>query len=600
MARNIESIARHLRALESVHGERDTRWSAVSAVRDGRMGEVFPEHFNTEYPYPMVANAIDTIARDLSEALGPLPALNCQSGNISGDRAQRFAAKRGRIGVSYWDESNLQLAMFKAGDNYHTYGMAPFIVEPDSKRKAPRIRYLGVTGAYPEFDREGRVVTFCRKWQDTVGNLVAQYPDAANQLLRNQYGQEVSRDKKVTVVRYIDDKEYVLYVQEGNIELSRVVNRLGKCPVRIAVRPSPDDQVRGQFDDVLGVQAARAIMMRLSVEGAEKTVQSPLVVPDDVGNIPVGPDAVIRTSQPGQVKRADLSIDGSTFAEMATLQQELLNGARYPGARQGALQGSVITGRGVEALMGGFDSQIKTGQIMFANMLQELTSLAFEMDEKYWPTRERTIRGTVEGTPFEDTYVPRRDIKGDYTCDVTYGFMSGMDPNRALVFLLQLRGDKVIDRATLQKHMPFDVDVNQLQANVDAEEMRDALKQGLMAWAQSIGPMVSAGQDPTSVLDTISRAIQDRGKGKTIEDTLVDSIAKMKADQEAAAAAAAEEAAQSGAPGMPGEGGLPPGVAPGQAGMGPGGKPDLQMLMAGLSGGGKPSLGASVRRAIPA
>ena len=595
--KDITQIQVHLRALESKFAERDARWVAVEAVRGGHMEQVFPEHFNTEYPYPMVANVIDNVARDLSEALGPLPALNCQSGNIASEPGQKVAARRARVGANYWSESNLQLQMYKAADNYHTYGMAPFIVEPDAKTKTPRIRYLGVSGSYPEFDREGNTVSFCRKWQERVGTLAAQYPDAASRLMVNSYGQQVSPEREVTVIRYIDKNEYVMYTEQGGVELSRVKNRLGKCPVEVAVRPSPDGEIRGQFDDVLGVHAARAVMMRLAVEGAEKAVQAPLVVPDDVGNVPVGPDAIIRTSQPNAVHRAALNVDGSTFAEMGALQQELLQGARYPGARNGQMSGSVITGRGVEALMGGFDSQIKTAQLIFAHTLQRCTSMMFQMDEVYWPNRKRTIRGTIEGAPFEDYYTPRRDIAGDYTCDVTYGFLSGMDPNRSLVFLLQLLGAKAIDRATLQRHMPFDVDVNQLQQNIDAEEMRDALKQGVMAWSQSIGSMVSAGQDPTSVLATISAAIKGRHQGKALEDLLADSIAKMKAEQEAAAAAAQAEAEGGGAP--VGDG-LPPGVAPGQAGMAPGGKPDLQMLMAKMGGAQGASMTSSVQRAIPA
>jgi hypothetical protein len=49
-----------------------------------------------------------------------------------------------------------------------------------------------------------------------------------------------------------------------------------------------------------------------------------------------------------------------------------------------------------------------------------------------------------------------------------------------------------------------------------------------------------------------------------------------------------------------GEGtGLMRGVAPGQAGMGAGGRPDLQMLMASLGAGGEPNLSAGVSRRLP-
>ena len=45
--------------------------------------------------------------------------------------------------------------------------------------------------------------------------------------------------------------------------------------------------------------------------------------------------------------------------------------------------------------------------------------------------------------------------------------------------------------------------------------------------------------------------------------------------------------------------GLMRGVASGQAGMAPGGRPDLQMLMANLGADGNPNLTAGVSRRIP-
>jgi hypothetical protein len=41
-------------------------------------------------------------------------------------------------------------------------------------------------------------------------------------------------------------------------------------------------------------------------------------------------------------------------------------------------------------------------------------------------------------------------------------------------------------------------------------------------------------------------------------------------------------------------------VAPGQAGMGPGGRPDMQTLLAGLTSSGQPNITAGVKRSIAA
>ncbi len=52
--------------------------------------------------------------------------------------------------------------------------------------------------------------------------------------------------------------------------------------------------------------------------------------------------------------------------------QIALEGTRYPEGRQGVSQGSIVTGRGVEALMGGFDTQVKTAQQVLAEALKQV------------------------------------------------------------------------------------------------------------------------------------------------------------------------------------------------------------------------------------
>lgn len=66
--------------------------------------------------------------------------------------------------------------------------------------------------------------------------------------------------------------------------------------VVVAKRPSIDGEMRGQFDDVLGIQLLRNRFALLAMEAAEKSVQSPIVVPGDVQEIEFGGDAIIRTN----------------------------------------------------------------------------------------------------------------------------------------------------------------------------------------------------------------------------------------------------------------------------------------------------------------
>jgi hypothetical protein len=100
--------------------------------------------------------------------------------------------------------------------------------------------------------------------------------------------------------------------------------------------------------------------------------------------------------------------------EAATLDEELRVGARYPQGRLGQQSGSIVTGRGVEALMGGFDTQVKTAQAVFAEAFRQVMRLCFIMDETLFGDVKKEVRGVVSGAPYEITYTPKKDIDGDY------------------------------------------------------------------------------------------------------------------------------------------------------------------------------------------
>jgi len=118
------------------------------------------------------------------------------------------------------------------------------------------------------------------------------------------------------------------------------------------------------------------------------------------------------------------------------------------------------------------------------------------LDDTLFATVSKTVRGNADGTPYEVKYRPEKDIDGDYTVDVQYGLMAGLDPNRALVFGLQARGDKLISRDFLRRQMPFSLNASEEEQQVDIEELRDALKQAVAGYAQAIPILAQNGQDP--------------------------------------------------------------------------------------------------------
>ena len=574
-----KEVAAKVSRLQARYAARDQRMRDVLSVRQGDIGKVYPAMFSEDYPKPLVANFIDVAARDLAEAMAPLPSFNCSASNMVSDAARKSADTRTRIANYYSSSSELQIQMYAGADWFNTYGMLPGIVEVDYETNTPKIRLLNPFGVYPEMDRFGRTVSLTQVVQMDPETLAAMYPEFAKEILpRQQYGQSATY---IDMVRYHDkDQDMIFLPSRNNTVLSSTPNQFNKCMARVAMRFSIDGEARGQFDDVLAVQLARARFAVLQIQAAEKSIQAPIAIPQDVQELALGPDAILRSASPQLIRRVPLELPQGAFAESGVLERELRLGARYPETRSGQINASVVTGRGVQALQEGFDTQIKSAQAQFARLFTELLGLCLEVDEVVFGSMQKTIRGIDDGTPYILKYVPSRDINKDYAIDVRYGIMSGMDPNRAVIALLQMRSDKLVSRDYARRELPIDMNVTQEEQRIDIEEMRDSLRVAVAQYAQSIPQMAAAGQDPSEAITRIAAVIAGRQKGQQLETVV----------EKAFAPPPAPEMPPMGAEQVPAAGMVPTAasqVPPSQgatSAAGPQARPDIAQLLASIGG----------------
>lgn len=295
-------------------------------------------------------------------------------------------------------------------------------------------------------------------------------------------------------------------------------------------------------------------------------------------------------------------------------EREVAIAAQYTQARQGGVSGSIVTGKGVEAMMGTFDTQLKAAQELFKVALERVIELCFELDRKLWPNRRKTISGVQTGRSYEVTYVPARDIPEQYSCEVTYGFAAGMSPAQSMVTLLQLRGDNLIGRDTARQQLPFDIDAEREQRDIDLQGLNDSLSQGMMASAQALPALVAQGQDPTAILTALAKVAELRQKGVPFHEAVLKAFEPPEPEPQVPGLEEPAgppqpgplgEAAGAGPPPVGGpEGGLPPGmgasgrmqgVAPGQQGMAPGGLSGILGTLAEMRGD-DPRMSAVVSR----
>jgi hypothetical protein len=582
----IKEVTAKVSRLQTKYAQRDGRMRDVLSVRQGDISKVYPSMFSEDYPKPLVANIIDVSARDLAETMAPLPSFNCTASNMVSDTARKAADIRGRIANYYVDRSELGVQMYTGADWYNTYGMLIGRVELDYENNNPIMKFINPFGSYPELDRFGRCLSLTQIVGMDAQTLASMYPEFYDDIVgKNQY---TPGSPYLSLVRYHDKDQDMIYLPERkNLVLANTPNVVGECMVRVAMRPSIDGEARGQFDDVLGVQLARARFAVLQVQAAEKSIQAPIAIPQDVQELALGPDSIMRSSQPQNIRRVPLDLPPGIFAESGVLERELRTGARYPESRGGNTDASVVTGRGVQALQAGFDTQIKAAQAQFARMFVELIALCFKTDEKVFGNQQKEIRGVDDGTPYTMKYIPSKAINGDYTVDVRYGIMSGMNPNNATVALLQMRSDKLISRDYVRRELPIEINVTQEEQKVDVEEMRDALRAAIGQTALAIPQMIAQGQDPSKILASFADMIKGRQKGLTIENVVEKAFAPEPAAANPAMGMQPPAAGMAPAPASQPSMEQPGGVAPAAGGApqgAPQGKPDIASLLASIGG----------------
>lgn len=591
MANDAQGVANRVQLVRSRNTARDSDYRKIIAIRRGDYESVAPGLFNTsEFDKPLVANLIDTTARDIAEVMAPLPSINCQPASLSSDADQKRQDLRGAIANSYVQNSRLQDQMFGGADRYGSFGFMTYIVEPDFKDQMPVIRVDEVPSAYYTHDFRGRVREYFAVMVTTADLLCHQFPGARDELYAKvtaKFGR-YDGDRQLEIVRYYCDDYQSVVCLEPLCELVKVPNLTKRCPVRIVERPSVvPDSVRGQFDDVIWVQIARALVQVYTMDALEQSVHAPIVLPKDATELEIGPFSTIQSDTPGAVGRVNLGLSPGLFPEFGVLAQEQREGSRYPQGRSGSMDASIITGQGVQALMGTFDTQIQTFQRLNASALEDVVAMCFEMDEAAWGGTKKTRRIKDNGAPRKFDYQPNKDINGDHIVDVSYGAIAGLDPNRGLVFVLQALAGGLLSKQTAMKSLPVDMNPAAETRQIQLEAMDDSIAASLAALPQAIPQMVMGGADPRELVLQMGELQHLLAKGVS----MTDAITKVFAPKEVAPPPAPETPLDQAQGAGAGPAGLP--------GAGSGGASDLLMSLAGMSPGGKPNLQSNVSRMRP-
>ncbi len=604
MAEFVESVSNRVKVLRKANAERDARMLAAHLVLNGHAEQVFQGLFPSSWPKPIIHNVIKSSMEDTAMMVGVLPTLSAADASLLDESKRSKADKLTRIINVLAYQSSLGTNLIKAAARMTAYGFVPLRVEPNFDEQRPHVHVDDSMGSYFERDRFGRLVSYARVFRRRASELAAMYPDKESLLRRRTMWGTGENDEWLEVVRFYDDERTILFIPaRDSLVLEQVENRLGRVPVVVAESVSLDDEQRGAFDDALWVYAAKARLALLNLEAATKAVEAPIAVPSDVEEFTFGPDALLRSNNPQGIRRVSLEVPNSSMFEVSALDQELKLASHYPDVRAGQTDASIVTGRGVQALLGGFDQRVKGSQVQLGASLSDVLEIALQADRAYFGNVSKKVSATVNGSSFEMTYTPNRDIHNTHV-STEYGVMAGLDPSRALVWSLQALGAGLVSEAFVRRNLPVNINAGEEEKLIDVEGLRKATMASIQGYAQAIPQMATQGQDPMEVINRITQVIDDRKKGVPIEVAAQNAFKPAEPDPNAMPEAAPEDpmaAAMAAAQGqMPGG---PPGGAPG----GPPGAdiqmpqqpPAMSQLLAQLSGTGEPRTSVrTVRQAL--
>lgn len=496
-------VAQRVNMLRQHYIHRDSVASQVLHVRRGDWDKVDPDAFSEQYPRPIVANVIDEQARHATAALSPMPMIRCRASvNSASQRAKDRADKRTKIVNHYFDSSRVEYQMQDGADQFYTFGMIVAEIVPDFERQMPEIRVRRAQHVYPVWDSLGRTVEVAQVFEKRAVDLRAQYPEAADAIKRHA---DQNGRTSYEVFRHDNGKQVTILIPsigEGLV-LHQMENPIGRCLTVCVPKHTVDGYIRGAFDDLIWAQLARNEVQMLTLEGIRDAIEAPFVLPTDVANVAIGPKAVIRTNNPQGARRLPMEVTPQAMAAVEHFESEMHKGAISPPALGGSIDASVVTGKGVQEMMAGYSQQIAMDQQTLMGFFREAATVCILMDMALWADVTKKCEGVKNGSDYDFTYTPEKDLEGKTEVDVNYGTSTGMNPNQHVVYLLQLMSGGLYSKDTVLRELPGSIDATQELSKVAVEASREALLSAVQGLAQSVASLAANGAPPEMVSEVV-------------------------------------------------------------------------------------------------
>lgn len=487
-----------------------------------------------------------------------------------------------KVGASYFDVAKMELLLPDTVQDVLAFGFAAWVIWPDADQRIPIIEKRDPRLCYPEPGyRPGDTVRRCMfarnvKYSQLPKDFQTKlqlFVEANQRMMTMNAAAIIRNDIEVTLIEWFDEDEFAIFAlynaqigQVGKssggsyipIELDRQPNLTGICPIVLPTRRTLDGEMRGQFDQVIGIVAGHVRLTALIMDYADQAVYSDVWVKDLIGPMAYGGGAYIELGPNGAIGRVPPAVSSlDVQRDLAALQDAFHLGARWPKARPGQVDQSIASAKFVEASAGVMNTAIRNLHLIMRRSLEQALRICFHQDVKYFPGT-KTAAGVLRNQEFIEEY-DTKDIDLKNRIRVEYGLGLGHDPQQSAVLNLQYEGAGVISKEFVQENIEGLNDVERERRRIDVQQLHD------MAFAMLLQGLQDGSIDHKALIEIA----QARESGK---DDVFELYKKFIVDPQTAAAAGAVPSGLGAGlqpPGPPGTPPLPGGPGPAAGAPGP-------------------------------
>tara|TARA_B100000287_G_scaffold303643_2_gene286810 strand:- start:10413 stop:12203 length:1791 start_codon:yes stop_codon:yes gene_type:complete len=520
----IDRLAAMYASWRSRQYDRDVRMETIDRVVRGDFDVFDPDEESVDSRSP---NLIQVALEDTAESASLVPTVRVQPERPN-QQSKKTARTMEQVAVSYMDINKMDLLIPRSVMDKAAYGMSVWTISPDFDQEIPLIERRDPRQCYPEPGfRPGDEVHKCMFTREVFfSQLPSEYQDVLRSAVADHSEiDDPDENAKVVLVEYYDEDEYVLaglyqastsglvrYKSGSDVPypvlLERIENKIGICPVVIGSRISLDGEIRGQFDQVVGLLEAHIRLMGLILDYADQAVYSDIFVKDLIGEMPYGGGSFIELGPQGAIGRVPPAVSS------LNVQQDLMQlidgihlGGRYPKSRPGEIDQSIASAKFLEASAGMMNTAIRTYHQILQRQMERALRIALEVDKAYFP-KSKTASGILRNQEFLTEYNPKTDIDTKNLLRVEYGLGLGRDPAQSAVLHIQYSQAEFVSKEFVQENIDGLTDVGRERSRLDVEKFRG------MALAKLLQGL-EAGTIPNEALIEIARS---REKGEDLFD----------------------------------------------------------------------------------